>query len=222
MDNAYFLTGTDTEVGKTVITEGFLRLAAKSNIAVGYKPIASDAALTPDGLRNDDALCLQKASSIALSYREVNPYVFQPPLSPHVAAKRAKIVINEAVITKGFQRLVAKSDVVFVEGAGGWHVPISDRVSLSAWVIEQKLPVILVVGLKLGCLNHALLTAQGIVSQGGQLAGWIANHSQPILEAEYDTEMLSWLKANVPCPCLGIVPYLEKGQSASDYLILPQ
>ncbi len=222
MDKAYFVTGTDTEVGKTVITEGLLTLASQSQIAVGYKPIASDATLTSEGLVNSDALCLQAASSISLPYREINPYVFQPPLSPHVAAKQVNVIIEETTITRGFECLMAKSDVVFVEGAGGWHVPISDTNSLSKWVVEQELPVILVVGLKLGCLNHALLTAQAILLQGGRLAGWVGNHLQPIVDLEYDKEMLFWLEANLPCLCLGVVPYLDQDQSASDYLVLPE
>lgn len=221
MSKRFFVTGTDTEVGKTVITEGFVRLAGKRYKAAGYKPVASDAQETAMGLQNSDALTLQKAASVSLSYSEVNPYVFVPPLSPHVAAKLANVNIDEALITKGLLSLAKKTDLLFVEGAGGWHVPISDERCLSSWAIEQSLPVILVVGMKLGCLNHALLTAQAIEAQGGQLIGWVANHASCVSDKDYDAEMMMWLHRHLPCPCLGVVPYLGRGQSAADFLTLP-
>lgn len=174
MSNAFFVTGTDTDAGKTVVTRTLIESCVRSGQrTAGFKPIASGSTLTAYGMRNSDALFLQAASQPELQYEEVNPYTFEPPIAPHIAAKQAGISIDPARLSEGLSKLKQKSDVVFVEGAGGWRVPLSDTMKLSDWVKQEEMAVILVVGVKLGCLNHAMLTAEAIQNDGLTLAvGW--------------------------------------------------
>lgn len=206
---AFFLTGTDTGIGKTTVACALLYKARQQGLtALGIKPIASGCEQTADGLRNSDALFLQEYSSLKLPYQEVNPVALVEPLSPHLAAKAAgrRLTINQLT---GYTRatLTHRAQLTIIEGAGGWRVPISDREMLSALPRELKVPVILVVGLRLGCLNHAVLTAEAIVRDGLRLAGWVANSVDPDMAAQADN--ISSLKQMLPAPCLGVLPYQQ-------------
>ncbi|MDX1301863.1 dethiobiotin synthase [Photobacterium sp.] len=221
MTNAFFLTGTDTEVGKTVASRAILHAAASANIKMaGYKPVASDSTLTSEGMRNSDALYIQAASVVELEYDEVNPYAFEEPVSPHLAAEHEDRVIDFDVLSQGLENLKAKSDAVLIEGAGGWRVPISRSDYLSSWVKREKLPVILVVGVKLGCLSHAILTAEAIQHDGLELVGWVANRINPGLE-NY-AELIRMLEDNLPGKKLGEIPYMPgiKKRDLSKYINL--
>ena len=203
----YFLTGTDTGIGKTTVTCALLHQAQQQGLTtLGIKPIASGCEHTADGLRNSDALLLQHYSSLKLPYQEVNPVALAEPVSPHLAAKAAgrRLTINQLT---GYTRatLTHRAQLMIIEGAGGWRVPISDREMLSALPRELKVPVILVVGLRLGCLNHALLTAEAIVRDGLRLAGWVANCVDPHMAAPEDN--IATLRHMLPAPCLGVLPY---------------
>jgi len=204
---AFFLTGTDTSIGKTTVACALLQAANQQGLmTLGIKPIASGCEQTPDGLRNSDALLLQQYSSLKLPYQEVNPIALLEPFSPHLAAKHAgrRLTMNQLV---GYTRatLTHRPQFVIVEGAGGWRVPISDREMLSSLPKELKVPVILVVGMRLGCLNHALLTAEAIIRDGLRLAGWVANVIDPNM-AELEANIAT-LKQRLSAPCLGVVPY---------------
>ncbi|ELR67623.1 Dethiobiotin synthetase [Photobacterium marinum] len=221
MTNAFFIAGTDTEVGKTVASRAILHAAGSANIKMaGYKPVASGSAPTPEGMRNSDALYIQDASVVELNYNEVNPYAFEAAVSPHLAAEQENRVIDFNVLTEGLEHLKAKSDVVLVEGAGGWRVPVSRNDFLSSWVKQEKLPVVLVVGVKLGCLSHAILTAEAIKNDGLEMVGWVANRINPGLE-NY-AEIIRMLEENLPGKKLGEIPYMPgiKKRDLSKYIDL--
>ena len=180
-----FVTGTDTGVGKTVIACALVRSLAARGERVGVmKPIASGALRTREGLRNEDALALMEAANVALPYPRVNPYCFEPPVSPHIAAKEAMIEIDLRTIEAEYAAIQAVSDRVVVEGAGGWLAPIGERDSMADLARALGAPALLVVGLRLGCLNHAELTWRAIGSSGVAFAGWIANALGDPLERE--------------------------------------
>lgn len=206
---AYFVTGTDTDCGKTYATCALLRAAQTAGFtSVGLKPVAAGG-LEQDGkLRNEDALALMEASSIQLSYQEVNPFCLREPLAPHIAAKREgrSLGLSQvAGITRG--SLMQRVDLVLVEGAGGWRVPLNDREFLSGLAKELQLPVIMVVGLRLGCLSHAFMTAEAIRNDGLRLAGWIGSQVDPDMSAM--EENLETLKGRFAAPCLGVLPYSQ-------------
>ncbi|KJG56735.1 dethiobiotin synthetase [Photobacterium kishitanii] len=208
MNKAYFVAGTDTDVGKTVCSCALLNAAKQAGIAmVGYKPIASGSDNTAQGLRNSDALLLQQASSIVVTYDEVNPYTFYRPVSPHIAATEENKAIKFSVLSQGLAALKTKSECVLIEGAGGWRVPINNGDYLSSWVKQEQLPVILVVGIKLGCLNHALLTAEAIQADGLTIVGWIANQVHPVTD-NY-AEMITWLEQQLPGKKIAEIPYIS-------------
>ncbi|PHM39431.1 dethiobiotin synthetase [Xenorhabdus mauleonii] len=207
MTSKYFLTGTDTEVGKTVVSCALLQAANKKGYqTAGYKPVASGSEITPEGIRNGDALALQKNSSVPLSYQEVNPLVFVEPTSPHIVSAALNQPIHFAALSQGLDVLAAKADWVLVEGAGGWYTPLSKNETFADWVIQENLPVILTVGVKLGCINHAVLTAKAIQHSGLKLAGWVANEIEPA--GKYQAEYLETLKDMISAPLLGVIPYL--------------
>lgn len=208
MAQAYFVTGTDTDAGKTSVAAGLLYAAKQQQLStLAMKPVASGCAETAHGLRNSDALALMAQSSVQLPYSQVNPYAFVPAIAPHIAAQEAGV---ELCVTDLYQAaqvvLQHQADFTLIEGAGGWRVPISATEFLSDLAIALKLPVILVVGIKLGCINHALLTAQAIQSDGLELAGWVANVVDP--NCARLAENLASLKQQMPAPCLAEVPYL--------------
>lgn len=207
--NKWFITGTDTEVGKTVASCALLQAAISAGYhAVGYKPVASGSQMTAEGIRNDDALMLQQTSHLKLPYEVINPLAFIEPTSPHIISAHDQRPIHFSVMSEGLIRLASQSDWVQVEGAGGWFTPLSDTTTFADWVKVEKLPVILVVGIKLGCINHALLTAQAVESAGLRLAGWIANDIQP--QGKWHTEYLATLNQRIAAPFLGEIPWLEE------------
>ena len=217
----FFIAGTDTDVGKTFVASGILQCAnARGLSTAGYKPISAGCELTDEGLRNEDALVLQANSSLDLQYDEVNPIAFADPVAPHLAAERNHTAISLNDVSAGYSTLVQKSaDFLLVEGAGGWRLPLNNNGQfLSDFVIQQKLPVILVVGMKLGCLNHAMLTIEAIERDGLKLAGWVANFVDP--QMMYQQDNLKSLKCLIQAPCLGEIPYLEKANHPSQYIDL--
>ena len=208
MAKAFFVTGTDTEIGKTTIAAGLLlaaRLAGLSTAAA--KPVASGCEQTAAGLRNDDALALLGQCSLRLDYVEVNPFAFAPAIAPHLAAREAGVELSVARLHPAVQRVLAHgADFTVVEGAGGWRVPLAGRETLADLAVALGLPVILVVGVRLGCINHAVLTAEAIAHDGLHLAGWVANIVDP--QTSRLEENLATLAERLPAPCLGRVPRL--------------
>lgn len=208
MSLTWFVTGTDTEVGKTVASCALLQAAAQAGYrTAGYKPVASGSEMTASGLRNQDALALQRNSSLTLHYNEVNPYTFAEPTAPHIVSRLTGTTIDFLTLNNGFNALKNKANWVQVEGAGGWFTPLGPQLNFSDWVTAHQLPVILVVGVKLGCINHALLTAQAVVQAGLKLAGWIANDVQP--QGRYHDQYLETLVKLIPAPLLGEIPWIN-------------
>ncbi|WP_260863193.1 dethiobiotin synthase [Citrobacter sp. Marseille-Q6884] len=209
MTKTYFVTGTDTEVGKTIASCALLQAAGKSGYrTVGYKPVASGSEMTPEGLRNSDALALQRNSTLAVDYADINPYTFAEPTSPHIISADEGRPILAPVMSAGLRALEAQADWVLVEGAGGWFTPLSPTLSFSDWVQAEQLPVILVVGVKLGCINHAILTAQAVQQAGLTLAGWVANDVMP--PGKRHAEYMATLTRSLPAPLLGEIPWLAE------------
>lgn len=207
MARGIFVTGTDTGVGKTLVAAGLMYALRGQGLGVaGMKPVASGSEATPDGLRNDDALALKAAASRPWPYEVVNPYTFEPAIAPHIAAEEAGITVDLAVIERSFARLSAASDVVVVEGAGGFLVPLGPGLSFADIPARLGLEVVLVVGLRLGCLNHAFLTAEAVAARGLALVGWVGNQVDPGYERL--EENLAALAEGLPAPCLGVIPPL--------------
>jgi dethiobiotin synthetase len=201
-----FVTGTDTDCGKTEVGLGVMVALKRRGLRVlGMKPIASGCERTADGLRNEDALRLQAEGSLEVDYDLVNPYCFEPPIAPHIAAGRAGLEIELEVIRDRAHKLAAQADFLVVEGVGGWRVPLGPALSVSDLPLSLGLPVVLVVGLKLGCINHSLLTAESVRATGNRLIGWIANQMEPNMRAR--DENLATLAALLGVPCLGVVPW---------------
>lgn len=220
--NGWFVTGTDTDCGKTTIATALVLKARQASMSVAVmKPVSSGCELTADGLRNADAVALMTASGSAARYEQVNPYAFAPPIAPHLAAAQAGIMLDRQRLVRGAQAAAAGCDVLVVEGAGGWRVPLGDDWDMADLAVDIGLPVILIVGLKLGCLNHALLTAEAIHRDGCKLAGWVGNAIDPAMAEQADN--LSTLTARLPAPCLGVVPHLPGASpdALATYLDLP-
>ena len=211
MIDAFFIAGTDTDVGKTVASKAILQaLGAKGLNTIGYQPVAAGSDKTAEGWRNSDALHLQKAATLDIAYDDVNPYALELPASPHIAAKHEHVEIKYEVLSDKLAQHKEQSDIVLVEGAGGWRVPVSDTDSLSTWVQQEQLPVVLVVGIKLGCLSHALLTAEVIKADGLNLVGWVANRVNPGIE--YYAEIIDMLEDRLDAPKLGEIPYIPSAK----------
>ena len=201
----YFITGTDTGIGKTVVTLCLMRwLQGRGLRVAAMKPVASGCERTPEGLRNEDALQLQRQASMPLDYGAVNPYAFEPAIAPHIAAREAGEEIRIDTIVRGMHQLAGEADIVCVEGVGGWLVPLNGRETVADLAVSLGLGVVLVVGMRLGCLNHALLSARAIEADGARLAGWVANCMPPA--ADYLDENINALKSMVNAPLLGVVP----------------
>ncbi|SCZ53318.1 dethiobiotin synthase [Thiohalomonas denitrificans] len=209
MASGVFVTGTDTEIGKTWTSVGLIAaFQDRGETVVGMKPISAGCEITAGGLRNDDAVHLQRAGSVPMAYERVNPYAFEPPVSPHVAAARAGVTIDLRRIVSAYRQLASEVDRVVVEGAGGWHAPLGAAITVADMARALELPVIMVVGLRLGCLNHALLTARAIEEDGLELAGWVANELTPDMAAA--AENVHHLSEQLKAPLLGVVPYLRE------------
>jgi len=198
-----FITATDTDAGKTFVSCLLLQgLAALSETAVGVKPIAAGA---DKQNQNGDALLLQRHSGIALPYQLINPICYQAAVAPHLAAVNEQLPISEAKLDQAlgqWQQLPVQW--LLIEGAGGWLLPLNRQRYLADWVGQQLLPVVLVVGMKLGCLNHAMLTVREIDRSGCQLVGWVANCVDP--DMALAEQNIADLQQRIPAPCLGVVP----------------
>jgi len=204
--NSYYITGTDTGIGKSVASAALLHaLRARGLRAVGMKPVASGCEATGQGWRNGDALALQQASDPMPAYADVNPYALPHPLAPELAAADAGVNIELAPIVSAYARLAATADAVIVEGVGGWAAPLTARLDQLDVVRALKLPVLMVVGLRLGCINHARLTARAIAADGVALGGWIANDIDPAMARSDDNFAI--LQRVLPVPCWGRLPH---------------
>ena len=185
--HGFFVTGTDTGVGKTLVACGLLAgFAGRGMKAVGMKPVACGVEPGAGGLVNDDVERLIGASNVAAPREHVNPYCFEPPIAPHIAARQAGVTIALDRIEQSFHALAALAEVVVVEGVGGFHVPLGPGTDSAQLAARLALPVVMVVGMRLGCLNHALLTGRAVAASGLKLAGWIANHIDPQMAAADD------------------------------------
>lgn len=220
-----FVTGTDTGVGKTRAASAVLHRARHESLrAGGFKPLASGAETTRRGLRNEDALALMAAAGEMDAddgkvYRTVNPYCFVPPIAPHLAAAEVGVEVSLQALDRCWQARAAQLDLVVVEGAGGWLVPINSRQSYADWAAAHRWPVVLVVGMRLGCINHALLSAEAI-SRRTPLAGWIANRLPPQMPRL--EENLQTLRRWMPAPCLGEIGCDQPASAAASGLDWPR
>lgn len=203
----FFITGTDTEIGKTFVSSLLIKGLVEENLKViGMKPIASGAKVLDGILKNEDALSLMKASNVDVDYQTINPYVFEPAIAPHLAAEDVGIEIDLEKIKTNFKTLEGMSDLVIVEGVGGWYAPLSLSTTVADLANSLQLPVILVVGMRLGCLNHSLLTMQAIKQTGLPIAGWIANQVESNFSSvEKNISTLQQYLKDIPF--LGSVPH---------------
>lgn len=203
MKDRFFIAGTDTGVGKTFIACQLLRAAQQRGLrTLGLKPLAAGAEITLNGLRNDDALLLLQASTVQLPYNAINPFCFEPPVAPHIAAQKNGCELDAKTIAQNIRNTLQQTDADYalVEGAGGWRLPLNDTETFADVVKLLQMPVILVVGMKLGCINHALLTAEAIRADGLELHGWIANDlGEPMTMLE---ENIATLERLLPAPRL--------------------
>lgn len=219
---AVYVTGTDTGIGKTFSSCALLHaLRQRGHRAVGMKPVASGCETTAEGLRNEDALALQAASDPVPAYADLNPYALPLPLAPELAAADAGVSLSLAPIEAAFARLRAQADVVVVEGVGGWLAPLSATLDQSHLTQALNLPVVLVVGLRLGCLNHARLSAQAIAASGATCIGWIANEVDPKMDRI--DENVAMLRERLPLPYWGRLPYAPGADPAqlAEHLAVP-
>jgi dethiobiotin synthetase len=219
--NDYFITGTDTEIGKTFTTSALLRAFAKQgNSTLGLKPIASGAEEIDGVLHNEDVDSLVLASSVKAPQEIVVPYLMRTPAAPHIVAAVENVKMDVQRIASCYQQAQQLADVVLVEGVGGFCVPLDDETSTVDLALALSLPVILVVGMRLGCINHALLTAQAINASGLRLAGWVANTVDT--DMKFFEENVQALKQRLDAPCLAVMPRLPVNgfEEASQYLDL--
>ncbi|OGB25797.1 MAG: dethiobiotin synthase [Burkholderiales bacterium RIFCSPLOWO2_02_FULL_57_36] len=216
---SYFVTGTDTEVGKTLISSALLHVLSQRGLrAAGMKPVAAGAVMRDGVWHNDDVDNLAAAASLALPQSLTTPYLMREPAAPHIAAALENIAIDLQHIRSCYDQVAAAADAVVVEGVGGFRVPLSDRFDTADLAQQLGLPVILVIGLRLGCINHALLTADAIAARGLTLAGWVANGIDPEMpHAEANVDALA---ARLKAPPLGALPWLPvpSAVAAADFL----
>jgi len=204
----YFVTGTDTDVGKTFVASALLARAGQLGLRTSaFKPVAAGAQSTAEGLRNTDALELMAAANQSLPYGVVNPYCFEAAIAPHIAAAEQAVdlrVDDLMIHTKRFRAIAV--DFSLVEGAGGWRVPLNSQQSFADFAVALNVPVIMVVAMRLGCINHAVLTAEAIAGDGLPLAGWVANQAVAAVMPHYRDNVRT-LQALLPAPLLGEIPY---------------
>lgn len=219
MKQAYFLTGTDTEIGKTFVTCALLHKAQTQGLwAAGLKPVAAG---TDDAGLNEDVESIRAASNITLPLNLINPYCFKAAIAPHIAAAEENRTIDFQIIKESHRQAAQQLDFMIIEGAGGFRVPLGEDRDTADLAVDLALPVILVVGLRLGCINHALLSVEAITSRGLKLAGWVGNSIDPqMLKRE---ENIATLRQAIHAPLLGVVPYIEgsRPEAAAAYLVLP-
>lgn len=217
----YFVTGTDTGVGKTQAACALLhRLTREGKRCAGMKPVAAGCISVGGAWRNDDALQLLARGNVELSYEDVNPAALPAGIAPHLAAEEAGLTLSVDHLHAAYRRLAARADCVVVEGAGGWKVPLNERETLSDLAACIGLPVILVVGMRLGCLNHALLTADAIARSGLHLAGWVANCIEPAMPSLASN--IATLEQRLAAPLIATFPHLPsaKPEERADLLNL--
>jgi len=222
---ACFVTGTDTEIGKTLISCALLHALGRQGVkAVGMKPVAAGAQWRDGAWHNEDVDALAQASGLSLARELTTPYLWQEPVAPHIAARQAGVEMFASPILEAYAKLAGQADAVVVEGVGGFCVPLSNYLDTADLALELGLPVVMVVGLRLGCINHALLTAQAVAAQGLSLAGWVANTvdaGMPFMGENIDA-----LRRRLPAPLLGHVPRLAQPSPAEaaghlDFSCLP-
>jgi dethiobiotin synthetase len=213
-----FVTGTDTGVGKTRVSVALIHaLRAQGLRVAAMKPVAAGTELREGVMINEDVAALTAAANVDADPQWVNPYLFTPPIAPHIAAAQAGVAIDLKLIVDAYSRLAALADVVVVEGVGGFRVPLNATQDSADLAQALDLPMLLVVGLRLGCLNHALLTAEAIAHRKLPWAGWVGNHIDPAMDAQ--AENILALRQLLPDPCLGIRPFCEEGNPiATDWL----
>lgn len=215
-----FVTGTDTGVGKTLAASALLHALARRHArVVGMKPVAAGGIRAGGAWTNEDVLALSAASTIEVPAELQNPVLLLEPVSPHIAAERAGVRISIPHLVACYRELALRADAVVVEGAGGFHVPLSKETTGADLAQALALPVVLVVGLRLGCLNHALLTADAIRVRGLKLAGWVANRIDPEMQAQEDN--IALLRHKLPAPLLGDFPHLSHPDARTVTLLLP-
>lgn len=203
-----FITGTDTGVGKTRVTLALMNtLRDLGQRVAAMKPVATGAVTTDDGLHNEDAVLLRQYASVAMTYEQVNPYVFELPSSPHLAARKAGVTIDMEVIRRRAEELAQQADWLLVEGVGGWEVPLNDKQRVADLAHTLDMPVLLVVQLRMGALNHAFLTATAIRRAGIECCGWVANCIDP--DFAFYEDYIETLRAGLDAPLLGILPTLS-------------
>lgn len=208
-----FITGTDTGIGKTTVACALLCVLKDMQLTTAVmKPVASGCNGTTDGLRSDDAVRLMQFATYTADYREVNPYAFAHAIAPQLAAAEQGVTINLEQLVSGARALEQQVDILLVEGIGGWRVPLNEHQGTEDLAAALNYPVIMVVGMRLGCINHALLTAAAIEASGLTLAGWLANGIEPELEGAQETFIT--LKERLATPCLGVLPYLAQPHPA--------
>lgn len=219
---AFYVTGTDTGIGKTLTSCTLLHaLRGQGRRAIGMKPVASGCAWIDGGWKNEDALALRHAATVAMDYADLNPFALEHPLAPELATRDAGTEVTLEPILAAYARLAAHADALVVEGVGGWAAPLSRTLMQANLVRALGVPVVLVVGLRLGCLNHALLSARAIAADGVHLAGWIGSHVDPTMERIDDN--LAMLRERLPAPCWGVLPHVPGAapQALTGHLRLP-
>ena len=219
----FFITGTDTDSGKTLVTLALMRKLQQSGLKVNaMKPVAAGISHYESGDFNEDAVLLQQQCSEKPDYQQLNPYLFDAAIAPHIAAQQHKVVVEEGPIKQSFASLQKQADITLVEGAGGWLVPLTKKMDISDLPLMLQLPVVLVVGVKLGCLNHARLSMQSIQAKGCQVSGWIGTQVEK--DMPVFAENISTLNEYLEVPCLGVIPYLLEAtaESAADYMNIEQ
>ena len=203
-----YITGTDTGIGKTLASCALLHALRGHGLRVaGMKPVASGCERIDGEWKNADALALQAVGEPGIAYADINPFALEHPLAPELAARDAGVEVALPAILAAHARLAEHSDALIIEGVGGWAAPLSASLMQADIVRALRVPVLLVVGLRLGCLNHALLSARAIAADGAHLAGWIASHVDPAMERVEDN--LAMLRERLPAPCWGVLPHAD-------------
>lgn len=206
MEKGYFITGTDTNVGKTWVTIALMcYFKSRGKSVVGMKPVAAGCLMQDGQLKNEDALLIQAHASLPVDYDLINPYAYELPVSPHIAGIKNPVKLD--VLTAKFELLKTLADIVVVEGAGGWYCPLNEREAISDLAKSLALPVIMVVAIRLGCINHAKLTYQAIKHSGVSCAGWVAVCTDPDMLSR--DENIETIKAALDVPLWGVLPYME-------------
>lgn len=215
MEKTFFITGTDTDAGKTVASKALLdTIAARGLSSLAMKPVASGCQQQNGRWVNDDALTLRQAMTMSCDYELTNPYAFEPSIAPHIAAAQAHAEITQRGLNKALADIRAlQPDILIIEGAGGWELPLSEDLTMPDFVKQANAEVIVVVGLKLGCLNHAVLTERAIIADGLAVAGWIGVDTQPTA-MPFKQENLATLERRLSSPCLGVLPYIPNWRDA--------